>query len=257
MTDEPKGGTPQPDEGNAQDAPRTPAVDGADAGTVESAEDRAKRLEQELLNQKKLIAGLQAKAERLNELERSGAHNGAASTSPMPTPGADPDQAMLEQLVEEYRQYPTAAGAYAIRDAQARLMQRQQQAAFEAFVRRGEADLAAADADDDTRALARELLKSGKFADAEAALWAARGQRGDKRAAAEAERAKRDEAARVRTSSVASTATGGDAAPAPTLRKMTQREFTLFLERNEGTPAARQLVADLDSGKLVLDTSVT
>lgn len=257
MTDDPKGGTLEQGEGNADEATRTPAPDGADAGAVESAEDRAKRLESELANTKKLIAGLQSKAERLNELERSGALAGPASTSPMPMPAADPDQAMLAQLVEEYRQYPTAAGAYAIRDAQARMQARQEQAWWESHYSTNARGIDVSDTDDDTKALAKELLKSRRFADADAALLAARGQRGDKKAAAEAERARRDEAARQRVAASPGTAMPGDTAPATNTKKMTGKAYLAELDRLGESDAARRLVADMDTGRVVVDWTQT
>lgn len=258
MTDESVSGTPEQVGGAGAAAPSgTPAGDGADAGQVESAEQRAARLEQELEQQRKLNLSYKAKVERYNELERNGALPGAASTPPTPMPMADPDAMLLAKLEEEYQQYPTAAGYFALEMKRNQLAARQQATMFQNFIERHEPTIDAAGDDDDTKALAKEILRSGRVGDADAALWAARGQRGDKKVAAEVERARKDEVARQRVASVPGTAAGGDAAPPPGPRKMTQREFNLFLQRNEGTPAARKLIADLDNGSVVLDTSVT
>lgn len=259
MTEERNRGNQEPEGSEAAAAAAgtpDPAVtetpSGADAIAAEN-----ERLKKELEEQKQLNLAWKPKVEKFNQLERQGALPGAASPSPMPPQGVDPEIEELQRLVAEYNETQLETTRALIRDKYQRIQARREQEMFNNWIAERVAGVDASSEDEETKELARELIRSARVANAEEALFAARGRRGDKKALAEAERQKRDEIARARASASPATAVGGDVPPASAAKKkMTQRDYTDFLTRNAGSPAASQLISDVDNGRVVLDTSV-
>lgn len=185
MADEPQGGTPAGEGGNAAETPTagTPPKDGADGG--ETAEQRAARLEKELADQKALNLSQKSKVEEANRLLQE-----LKSQAPQTPAGAggDPLETEINWLRGQiaatealFREYPNNVEIgnqiYLLRknlqEASLRKQAADQQRAWQEQLRNAEPEILALPARH--QAKTRELFATGHYLNVPAAYAAAKG----------------------------------------------------------------------------------
>lgn len=223
---------------------------GATATDQETPEQKALRerdekiaeLEQANRTQAGQLRAWQPKVEAMNQLERAvGSPGGGASASPTAPAGGTLDE-MVQRLEAEYAQFPTAMGLAALNDYRARQQVARQQADFQRFLGEQVPQIEA-HTDAEVKARALELIRTGQYGSAHAALAAATGEILQARSEAPNRKPKP-------TGKPPDTTTS-DGAPPTGNKKMALSESLAII--NAGGAAAAKHRRDRDNGLIEID----